>query len=103
MCVPFILCVPEPGGRNDCKLGKAVRQRGTPAQMFAQLCGRLADLGSPDQKLERAPEPPASPSDDQVMNAPLGRCHLIKCDLAIPGHLPSWLCQVRVRCDLSRS
>jgi hypothetical protein len=57
--------------------------------MFAQFCGRLADLGSPDQKLERAPESPASPSDNQIMNAPLGRCHLIECDLTIPGHLPS--------------
>jgi len=72
MRVPFILCAPEPRSRNDRKLGEAVRQRGASAQMFAQFCGRLADLGSPDQKLERAPEPPASPSDNQIMNAPLG-------------------------------
>src|ERR1700751_4755944 len=100
MCVPFILCAPEPGSRNDHKLGKAVRQRGAPAQMFAQLSGRLADLGGSDQKLEGASEPPASTGGDLIITAPMGGRHLLECDFAIPGHLPSWLCQMCIPRDL---
>ena len=47
--VPLVLRAPELGRGDDRKLGKAVRQRGSPAQMLTELCRVLTNLGSADQ------------------------------------------------------
>src|SRR6266851_6550695 len=86
MRIPFVLGAPEPGGADDCQLGKPVRQRGAPAQMLAELRGEPANLGRPDQELEGAAEPAALASDDLIMHALLRRAHLGRGNLAVTAH-----------------
>src|SRR5919109_211739 len=59
--------------------------------MLAEFCGVLADFGRADQQLKRTAEPASSAGGDQIVNAPLRGCHLRWHDLAISGHVPSYL------------
>jgi len=53
--------------------------------MLAELCRVLADFWRADQQLERAAEPAAAASDDQVVNPALVGCHLTRGDVAVSG------------------
>src|SRR2546421_12110640 len=54
--------------------------------MLAELCCVFANFGSADQQLERPAEPATPPRNDQIVDAALGRCHLRRRNIAIPGH-----------------
>ena len=59
---PLVLRAPETGGDDNCQLGEAVRQRGAPTQVLAELCRVFADLRRADQQLEGPPNRPRRPA-----------------------------------------